>query len=105
MDLFLTAMAQAGETAARQPSLVDALILPAGIFVILYFFMIRPQQRKMKEHKDFLTSMKVGDEVVTGGGIIGTIRSIADTFVSLEVSANTNIKVLKTQITGSTKTK
>jgi preprotein translocase subunit YajC len=102
MDWF-TAFAQATDAAQKQPSLIEMLILPAGFFVILYFFMIRPQQAKLKEHKNFLSAMKVGEEVATTGGIIGTVRSISDTFVTLDVSANSTIKVLKSHIAGSTK--
>jgi preprotein translocase subunit YajC len=102
MDWF-TAVAQTADAVQKQPSVWEMLVLPAGFFAILYFFMIRPQQSKLKEHKNFLTSMKVGDEVLTGGGIIGSIKSISDSFVTLEVSSNATVKVLKSHISGSTK--
>ncbi len=98
----LSAVAQAG-AAQPQPSLFDMLLLPMGIMVIMYFFMIRPQQRKMKEHKQLLEGLKPGDEVVTNGGIIGFVRSVADSFVTVEVATNTNIKVLKNHISALTK--
>jgi len=104
MSSWFEAAAQAA-SAAPQPSFIDMMIMPAGLFAIMYFFMIRPQQRRAKEHKDFLTNMKAGDEVVTSGGIIGTIRSVADGFVSLEVSGNTSLKVLKAHISGSSRSK
>jgi preprotein translocase subunit YajC len=105
MSFFETALAQATGAAQKQPSMIDALMLPIGLFVILYFFMIRPQQRKVKDHRDFLTNLKVGEEVVTGGGIIGIVRSIAEQFVTIEIASDTKIKVLKNQIQGGTKTK
>ena len=98
-----TAFAQAAGEAAKQPGLLDMLILPAGIFMILYFLMIRPQQKKMKEHQGFIGGLKAGDEVVTGGGIIGVVKSVADQFVTIEVASDTNIKVVKSQLTGPTK--
>jgi preprotein translocase subunit YajC len=71
----------------------------------MYFFMIRPQQRKAREHADMLAALKVGDEVVTSGGVIGRIRSVAkeEGFVSLEVANNVIVKVLKPHIAGLTR--
>ena len=100
-----TAIAQtdAGAAAAKGPSLMEMLAMPMGLLVIMYFFIIRPQQKKAKEQADLLGNLKPGDEVVTTGGIIGKVRSVADAFVTLEVSQNTAIKVLKANVTGLTK--
>ncbi len=69
------------------------------IFVIFYFFLIRPQQKKIKEHKQMVASLKRGDEVVTSGGIIGRIeRVLDDDKVDLSVSENVNIQVIKSTI-------
>ena len=105
MDLsfFPTAFAQAATEAAKSPSLIEMLVMPVGFLVIMYFFIIRPQQKRAKDQSDLITSLKVGDEVVTVGGIIGRIRSVADIFVTVEVATNTSIKVLKTAVTGQTK--
>lgn len=100
--LIETAFAQ-GATAAKSPSMMEMLIMPLGFLVIMYFFMIRPQQKRAKEHQALITGLKVGDEVVTSGGIIGKIRSVADNFVTLE-SANSSFKVLKSNVTGLSKT-
>ena len=102
--LNFTAMAQTAAGEQVQPSLFDSLLLPIGMMVILYFFMLRPQQKKVKEHKQLIDALKPGDEVVTNGGIIGFIRSVADGFVTLEVGSNMHIKVLKNHISGLTKT-
>ena len=48
------------------------------IFVVFYFLLIRPQQRKVKQHKEMLSNLKRGDKIVTSGGIIGTINKVAD---------------------------
>ena len=64
------------------------------IFVIFYFFLIRPQQKKVKEHKQMVTSLKRGDEVVTSGGIIGTINKVAENKeLTFEVAENVEIKI------------
>lgn len=100
--LIGTAFAQGAEQAKEPPFYVH-LILPAGIILIMYLFLIRPQQRKMKEHSSLLNNLKIGDEVVTTGGIIGKIRAIADAFVTVEVSPNTTLKILKNNVVGMTK--
>ena len=69
------------------------------IFVIFYFFLIRPQQKKVKDHKTMVSTLKRGDEVVTSGGIIGTVeRVLDDDKVDLSISDNVNIKVVKSTI-------
>lgn len=100
-----TALAQAAQAGAapKGPSITEMLVLPLGMIVIMYFFVLRPQQRKAKEQADTMGNLKSGDEVFTSSGIIGRVRSIADGFVTLEVAPNTNIKVLKSHIGGLTK--
>jgi preprotein translocase subunit YajC len=99
-----TALAQQADgAAAKGPSMVEMLAMPAGFLLIMYFLIIRPQQKKAKEHSDLLVNLKAGDEVVTTGGIIGKIRSVAETFVTIDVASNTSIKVLKNNVTGLTK--
>ena len=69
------------------------------IFVIFYFFLIRPQQKKVKEHKLMVTSLKRGDEVVTSGGVIGRIeRILGDDKVDLSISENVTIQVVQSTI-------
>ncbi len=70
------------------------------IFLIFYFLLIRPQQKKQKQHQEFLKALKKGDEVITSGGIIGRITAISDNIVSLEVAPNVVIRVAKSQIAG-----
>ena len=103
--MFTTdAMAQTGAPAApKGPGLLDVLAMPAGIILIMYFFMIRPQQKKAKEHRNLLENLKKGDEVVTTGGIIGKVVTVNDTFVTLQVANNTQIKVLKPYVAGTSK--
>ena len=69
------------------------------IFVIFYFFLIRPQQKKIKEHKSMVTSLKRGDEVVTSGGIIGTIeRVLDDDKIEILISENVTVQVVKSTV-------
>ena len=67
------------------------------IFVIFYFFLIRPQQKKVKEHKAMVQSLKRGDKVVTSGGIVGTVERIIDNEkVEVEISANVKVEIVRT---------
>ena len=69
------------------------------IFVIFYFFLIRPQQRKIKEHKSMVASLKRGDDVITSGGIIGKIeRILDDDKVEILISESVTVQVVKSTI-------
>ena len=69
------------------------------IFVIFYFFLIRPQQKKVKEHKKMVESLKRGDKVITSGGIVGSIERIIDDD-KVEVSISDDVKVEVVRATG-----
>ena len=96
------AFAQATAPAAtgpQQPGTFEAVVLPMlFVFGVMYFFMLRPQAKKQKEHQKLLSELKRGDEVVTSGGILGKIDGLTDSFVTLEVSPGVKIRVLRTQI-------
>jgi len=68
------------------------------IFVIFYFLLIRPQQKKAKQHQAMLGKLKKNDEVMTSGGIYGRVMSLADNVVTLEVAPNVRIRVNRPQI-------
>jgi preprotein translocase subunit YajC len=103
--LWFIDTAYAQEAAAKGPSTMELLIMPLGFILIFYFLVIRPQQKRAKEQSTLLQGLKPGDEVVTSGGIIGRVKSVADTFVSLDVASSTTIKVLKTHVSALTKPK
>jgi len=69
------------------------------IFVIFYFFLIRPQQKKVKEHKVMVSNLKRGDEVITSGGLVGRIEKVNDDDkIDLQISENVTVKVVKSTI-------
>jgi preprotein translocase subunit YajC len=70
------------------------------IFVVFYFMLIRPQQKKQRELTDWLKSLKKGDEVVTTGGVIGKISGLTDNIVTLEVQEKVRMKFLRSHISG-----
>jgi preprotein translocase subunit YajC len=68
------------------------------MFAIFYFLLIRPQQKKAKEHKALLDALKKGDTVITAGGVHGKVTSVDDTIVTLEIATGVNIKITKSYI-------
>lgn len=88
---------------AQSPGGIFGSFLPLIlIFVIFYFLIIRPQQKRQKlaakEREDLLTSLKVGDKVITNGGIFGTIAAANEDHLTLRIADKVNIKVLRTAI-------
>lgn len=77
---------------------ISQIIMLVAIFVIFWLFMIRPQMKRQKEIKKFREAIKVGDKVVTGGGIYGKIKDIKDDVVTLEIADNVRIRVDKSSV-------
>ena len=72
------------------------------IFVVFYFLLIRPQQKKAKQHQDFIRNLKQGDKVVTSGGVHGQITGLTDKVITLEIADNVRVKVSRQYVLGST---
>ena len=94
MGFFITdAYAQAG--AGQESSLIGA-ILPLILFLgIFWFLLLRPQQKRQKEHKAMVGGLKKGDEVVTSGGLLGKVTDIGDNFMSVEIAKGIEVRVQK----------
>lgn len=65
------------------------------IFAIMYFLIIRPQQRRMKEHKEMVANLRRGDTVVTGGGLIGKVTKVDETEIQVEVAEGIKVRVMR----------
>lgn len=72
------------------------------IFVVFYFLLIRPQQKKAKTHQEYLSKLQKGDSVVTTGGLYGVITGLTDKVVTLEIADNVRVKVSRQYVVGST---
>ncbi|PIE60570.1 MAG: preprotein translocase subunit YajC [Desulfobulbus propionicus] len=70
------------------------------IFVVFYFLLIRPQQKKAKEHQQYLANLKKGDRIITGGGIHGKITGLTESVATIEIAENVRIKVNRGSIMG-----
>src|SRR5512147_2479966 len=96
-----TALAQDATPAAGSPDAMLQLLPIVLIFVVFYFLLIRPQQKKMKQHKEMLGALRRGDRVATGGGIIGTITKIIDDDeVQVEIADGVRVRVQRPTIAG-----
>ena len=96
-SLIPAAWAQAGgASTSSQFAPVLMMVVFVGIF---YFLLIRPQQKKAKDHQNMVAKLTAGDEVVTSGGILGRIVEVSDAFVTLEVADSVRLKIQKGQVT------
>ena len=87
------------QTAAAGPMDGVMQFLPIILmFAVFYFLLIRPQQKKAKEHKALIEALSKGDEVVTNSGIAGRVAKVGDDFVALEIAANVEIQIQKPAI-------
>ena len=96
----LSSIAAFAQDAAQpeQPSALASLMPIILLFVVMWLFMIRPQQKKQKEMDKFRKELKKGDKVVTIGGIYGTVNEIRDNTVDIEISKGVNIRVDKASL-------
>ncbi len=77
---------------------IMGLLFPIGLVVILYFFMIRPQVKRQKEHKKMVEALGKGDEIVTVGGMVGRVIDMGDDFATLEVAEGMNVKIRRSAV-------
>lgn len=74
---------------------IGMLVFPIILIAVMYFLMIRPQMKRQKEHKSMLDKLSRGDEVITSGGIAGTVHEIGDNFVTVEIAEGVRVRVQK----------
>jgi preprotein translocase subunit YajC len=94
--LISTAYAQT--PAAAPGSDLMAFLPMILIFVVFYFLLIRPQQKKAKEHRTMLAALQKGEEVVTAGGVVGKVSKLSDQYATLEIAPGVEISVQRTAI-------
>jgi len=102
MSFFISeAIAQSGapaQSAAQGADPIASLILPIGLVVLFYFFLIRPQSKRQKEQKQMVAELQKGEEVLTSGGILGKITKLDDNFIQLEVNKEQTLTVQRAAI-------
>ena len=90
--------AGAAAPAASPPGTFAMLVPFVAMFAVMYFLMIRPQQKKMKEQQALLSSIQSGDDVVTTSGILGKVKNVDEKIVTIEIDRNVELRMLKSQI-------
>lgn len=102
MSFFISdALAEAAPAAAaagQQPDLINTLLFPIGLFAIFYFFFIRPQIKRQKEHKRLVDALSKGDEVQTEGGVLGRVVELSDDYAKVEVADNVVLTIRRASI-------
>ena len=90
MDFFISS---AWAAPAEQPDPLMSFLPLILIFVVFYFLLIRPQQKRAKEHKQMVAALAKGDEVVTNGGLLGKITEVGDNFIQVQITDGVEVKV------------
>jgi preprotein translocase subunit YajC len=93
LDILVSPAAAQAAGAAPQGSPYVSLFMMGGLFIVFWFLMIRPQMKRAKEHRELLSKLQKGDEVITSGGIAGRIEDLSESFVTVEVADRVSIKV------------
>jgi preprotein translocase subunit YajC len=100
MESVLHALFSQTAPQAQSPGGIMQLLPFILIPLVIYFVLIRPQQKQAKQQQTFLGALKKGDEVVTQGGLVGTVHLVEDRTVTLDVGGGTKLRVLKAQVSG-----
>ena len=98
MSFFISDALAEAAPAAQQGDPLTALLFPIGLIALFYFFLIRPQSKRAKEHKAMTEGLQKGDEVVTAGGIVGQVNKVEEDFVKIQVAENMELRVQKSAI-------
>ena len=95
LDLLIAPAYAQAAPAAGGGSMMSTLLFPIILIGVMYFLMIRPQMKRAKEHREMLGKLGKGDEVITNGGIAGTVSDIGDSFVTVEIAPNVQVRLQK----------
>jgi preprotein translocase subunit YajC len=99
LNLLLAMAPQGGTGANGGGSMVSTFVMFGAIFLIFYFMIIRPQQKRAKEREKLLSSIEKGDKVVTSGGVHGTVAGVEEKTILLQVTENVKLKIERSAIT------
>jgi preprotein translocase subunit YajC len=98
MSFFISDAMAEGAAAGSQGGGIEQLVLFGGLFVLMYFMLIRPQQKRAKEHKRLVTALAKGDELVTNGGLLGRVRKVGESFLTVEIADGIEVKIQKQSV-------
>ena len=98
LDLFISPAAAQAAGAGPAPSPFPSIIMMLALFGIMYFLMIRPQMKRSKEHRDLISKLAKGDEVITTGGIAGKVDDLGENFITVEIAEGIRVRLQRTAI-------
>ena len=98
MSFFISEALAEGAPAAQGSDPMSSMIFFGGMILIFYFLLIRPQQKRAKEHRNLVDSLGKGDEIVTMGGMLGKIVEVGDQYLTVELADNVQVKMQKQSV-------
>ena len=99
LDFLISPAAAQTAGQAAAPSPIPSFVLMGVIFLGMYFLLFRPQMKRAKEHRELISKLQKGDEVLTSGGMAGRIEDLGESFVTIEIADRVSIKVQRGAIT------
>ena len=103
-DAFVNLLLQAGKAGSKTPGCagggLQQFVLMGLMFLVFYFLLIRPQQKKAREHREMLSNLKRGDRIITNGGLVGRISGITEKYVTLEIAEKVRVRALRSHVLG-----
>ncbi|NIB41208.1 preprotein translocase subunit YajC [Pseudomaricurvus alkylphenolicus] len=98
MEFFIPAAMAQAQAPAPQGNPMITLVMFGGLFVFMYFFMIRPQRKRQKEHSELVSNLSKGDEVVMNSGMLGKVTKVDDNYMVIETGNNVELKFQKVAV-------
>lgn len=102
LDFFIPSVVAADEAVEATTDVAsvgfEGLIFPVALIAIFYFLLIRPQQKRNKDHKKMVADAKKGDEIITNGGLLGKITEVGDHFLTIEIGTGMSVQLMKSSI-------
>ena len=99
LSILVPGIALAEEAPPAGPGAVGQILFLVGFIVIFYFLLWRPQSKRAKEHKELVTNLGKGDEVLTSGGMLGRITKVTEDYIVLQIAPTVEIKIQKAAVT------
>ncbi len=98
MSFFISDAMAAGSTAAHSEGMYSSIFMIVAMVVLFYFMLIRPQNKRAKDHRDLMTNLKKGDEIVTAGGIVAKVVAIGEQYITVSPSEGVEMKMQKSSV-------
>jgi preprotein translocase subunit YajC len=99
LDFLVSPASAQAATGAAQPNPLMSLLPLIILFVVFWFLLLRPQMKRAKEHRELLSKLQKGDEVITSGGIAGRIEDLSESFVTVEIADKVSVKIQRGAVT------